>query len=112
MTAMWIASRAERVGDEPRIRLRAFHVAELDRIHDVNDPQHRREGGIDHVGPIDRPITVEDLLEDLGVRAQRLARGDRLLGELSCARLQRVVGTDEVHRHVRVDEDHAGSVVR
>ena len=112
MTAMWIASRAERVGDELEDPPRAFDVAMLDRIDDVDDPHHRREGGIDHVGPIDRPIPMEDLLEDLGVCTQRLARSDRLLGELPGACLQRVVGTDEVHRNVRVDEDHPGSFVR
>ena len=97
-----------RAEDPPR----ALDVGKLDRIDDINDPQHRREGGIDHVEPLDRPIPVEDLLKNLGVSTQRLARSDRLLGELPGARLQRMVGTDEVHRHVRVDEDHPGSVVK
>ena len=91
----------------------AFDVSEFNRIDDVHDPQHGGEGWIDHVGPIDRAIPMEDLLEDLGVGAQRLARGDRVLDELPGARFERVVGADEIHRNVRVDQDQpSGPVVR
>ncbi len=49
---------------------------------------------------------MQDLVEDLDVRHQSLAPVDALLEQAPRLRLVRVRGAREVHRDVRVDEDH------
>jgi hypothetical protein len=87
-------------------------VAKLDREDLVDDPEDRLEGGLDGVAAPDRRVPVEDLLQHLRVGDEPLAVGNAALEELPGVDLVRVIGAHQVHRHVRVDEDHASPSCR
>ena len=106
ITATWTASRAESPASSEGAggRARRPHV---DRVDDVHDREQGVEGGIDLIPALDRRVSMEDLLENFGVRAERLTGGDGFLEGAPGGILVEVRGPDEVHRDVRIDEDHA-----
>ena len=106
ITATWTASRAD--SDRSRVKetSRALDVRALDRVDDVNDRQQRIESRVDVLRAPNRRISMEDLLKDFGVGAQGLARGDGFFHRAPGRFLVRMGGADQVHRDVRIDQDH------
>jgi hypothetical protein len=86
----------------------ALHVDDLDRVDHVDGGRQKVECVVDIVVPPDRSEPMEDLLEHLGVGTHRLVRRDRLFEQPSRRIAQRMGSPDDVHRDVRVDEDHPG----
>ncbi len=97
-------------GGQPRFSqhdsLGALDVGQLDRKDLVHDLQKRVEGGLDRVTPIDRDVAVKDLLKHLDVRDEALCFGETPLEHLLRVPLVGVRRAHEVHRDVRVEEDH------
>ena len=87
----------------------ALHVGQLDGEHLVDDGKERLERRGDRVPAGDRRIPVQDLLEHLRVGHQRLPVDHGTLKEAARGVLGGSVGAHEVHRDVRVDEDHGVS---
>ena len=75
----------------------------MNDVDDAEDDVERRTYGIPSS---DRHIAVDDLLEDFGIGRKRLVVRDGLLEEPAGEMLVRMVGPEQVHRDVRVDEDH------
>jgi len=89
-----------------RIPAGAIDIGSFDRVDDVDEREQRVEGGVDVLRTADRRVSMEDLLEDLYVRDKPLPAGNRELNEMFRRGTVRVLASDEVHRDVRVDEDH------
>jgi hypothetical protein len=87
-------------------RLRLLDVGDLDRKDLVHDPQDGVEGGLNRVASADRDITMEDFLEDLRARDETFLVGEQAFEDLLGVPLMRMRGAHEVHRDVRVEEDH------
>lgn len=81
-------------------------VDRLDRMNHIDDAEERIERRLYGLASVDRNVPVEDLLEDLRIGGQRLVINDRPLDEPSRSSLVGMVGSNQVHRNVRVDEDH------
>jgi len=60
-------------------RLRALGVLPADGEDVVDHAEHGVEGGLEGVPAIDGGVAMQDLLEDLGIRHESVALGDRLL---------------------------------
>ena len=85
---------------------RPLDVLELDLVDDVNDAEEGIEGRFDRVAPLDRGKSVKDFLREPprrspGARCPRSPAPAPASGVLV-----RMVRPDEVHRDVRVNEDH------
>mgnify|MGYP007034356044 CR=1 FL=1 len=83
-----------------------FHLGELDGENVVDDPAERVERRLDRVAPVEVAVATENLLKHLGAGDQLLAIGDGPLEEPLGVDLVGVGRPDQVHRDVRVDEDH------
>ena len=86
--------------------LGSFEVGQFGGEDFVGDAQERVEGGLDRVTPIDGDIPVQDLLECLDVRNKTLSFGKTPFQDLLSVPLVRVRRPHEVHRDVRIEEDH------
>src|SRR5688500_17551599 len=71
-------------------------VFEVDRQDVVDNAEQRVEGGLDRLAAADRRIAVADLLQDLDVCEQHLARRDGALQEPLCVELVGMSSPDEV----------------
>lgn len=100
-----IAGRQPPVAEEPPGSL---DIGEVDWQHRVGDPEQDLERRLDGLAPVDRHVAVEYLLEDLRIGDEPLLLDDDPLQELSRSCLVGVIGSDEIHRDVGVDEDHGG----
>lgn len=58
------------------------------------------------VASVDGYVAMNNLLEHLGVGNESIAPERDALEESLCINLVWVSRTDEIHRHVRVDENH------
>jgi hypothetical protein len=67
---------------------------------------------LDRIAPVDGDVSMEDLLQDFGVRDEALILGDEPFEDLLRISLVGVRRPDEIHRNVRVEEDHSGGVSR
>ena len=75
-----------------------------DFIDDFEDyPEDRR----DCFAAVDRRITMQDFLKDLGVRHQPFAVGNEAFEQYLRIALLRMRRSDQVHRHIRIDKNHA-----
>jgi hypothetical protein len=88
----------------------ALDVDHLDRIDDIDDRKEDVEGRIDIARSMDRDEAMQDLLQDLCVGAQDLAVRDRVFEKAPGRGFVGMVRADQVHRDIRVDEDHGASV--
>ncbi len=86
----------------------ALDVGKLDRVDPIDDAEQRVEGGLDRVATIDRRVPVEDLLQDFDVRREPFPLREGPLEQPLGVALVRVRRADEIHRDVRIDEDHRG----
>ena len=77
----------------------------LDREHFVDDAEQCVEGWLDGTPPIDCDVTVKDFLKNFHVGDKPLAANDGGLESPLGVGLVRMRLADEVHRHVRVDEN-------
>jgi hypothetical protein len=105
MTATCTASRAES-RRLPRTIAFAFDDGGVDGEYLVNHPDQRIEGGLNRVAPVDGHVTMQDLLQHLGIGDEALTVRDALLEESLGVGLVRVHGANEVHRNVGIDQDH------
>jgi hypothetical protein len=78
------------------------------REHLVHHPEDRVEGRLDRVAPVDRYIAMADLLQHLRVGHEALASGQRGLQQTLSVELVGMRRAHQVHRHIRVDQDHSG----
>lgn len=91
----------------------SLDIRPLNRVDNVDHADYGCEGMINCLGPSDACVPVQDLLENLRIRTQRFASSNQLFERSSRRLLVRVRHPDEIHRDVRVDEDHAfGSPLR
>ncbi|HVK87865.1 MAG TPA: hypothetical protein VM513_27285 [Kofleriaceae bacterium] len=88
--------------------LGALNVTGRDCKDLVDDAEQSIERGLDRVLPLDRHIPMKNLLQYLGVGDETLTIRDRALDQALRVDLVRMRSSDEVHREVRIDEDHAG----
>jgi hypothetical protein len=102
---------ARRESGWPQVeRARAQSVALGDRKDLVHDAEQSIEGGLDGIAALDRNLTMQDLLQHLGVGNQPLSGRDGALERAPGVELMRMRCADQVHRDIRVDEDHSASV--
>lgn len=87
-------------------------VQKVDREDLVDNPQKNVESRLDRLAATDRVIPIENFLKYFSVCNQPFPRFDRPFDHLLRPELVRVIGPDEVHRNVGVDEDHAGGSKR
>src|SRR5271154_6642155 len=87
------------------------HVRLLDREHLLDDAPQNLEGGLDPVMSIRRGVAIEELLEDLAARNHLSMLTSEALERELRIELARMWTPYEVHRDIRVDEDHASSVL-
>src|SRR6202034_1378569 len=87
------------------------HVRLLDREHLLHDAPQNLEGGLDPVVSIRRGVAIEELLKDLAARNQMSMPTSEALERELRIELARVWTPHEVHRDIRIDEDHASSVL-
>ena len=92
--------------------LRPFKIGQLDRKDFVGDSENRVEGGLDRVAPADGDIPVENLLEHFRVRDEPLFQGNEFLQKLLGVPFVRMRRPDQIHRDVRIEEDHCGGESR
>ena len=62
---------------------------------------------LDGIAAVDRHVPMQNFLEHFRVRHQSLAIGDGVLEDSLGIDFPSVRAADEVHRDVRIDEDHA-----
>lgn len=86
--------------------LRSFEVLELDREDLIDDSQERIESRLNCVSPIDGDVSMENFLKCLGVRDQALFLGKTPSQDFLGITLVRMSRPDQVHRDIRIDEDH------
>jgi hypothetical protein len=105
-----IASRQPRVSlDDP---LGTLDVGKLHGEDFVGNPQKRVEGGLNRVAPVDGDVAVKNLLEHLDVGDEALSLREEPLQHLLCVPLVGVRCPHQVHRNVRVEEDHRDGASR
>jgi hypothetical protein len=85
-----------------------FEVGQLNREDLIDDSQECIEGRLDRVAAVDGDVPVKDLLERFDVRNETLSFGKAPFQDLLSITLVRVRRPHEVHRNVRIDEDHRG----
>lgn len=88
---------------------RALDIAAFDREHLIDDAQHGGERRLNGVEPSDRDVSVQNLLQDPGIRHETLGAPDGHAQDTLGCLLVRMDSPYQVHRDVRVDEDHDDS---
>ena len=86
--------------------LGTFRDGPVNRQHLIDNAKQSVKGRLDGVAAVDRDVTVQDFLEHLRVSNQPLAITDQLLQQVLSVALVSMSRTDEVHRNVRVHQDH------
>jgi len=86
--------------------LRPLEVAKLDRKNLIDDSQKRIESRLNRVSSADGDVAVENFLKCLRVRNQALLIGKTFFQDLPGLSLVRMSRPDQVHRDIRIDEDH------
>jgi hypothetical protein len=71
----------------------------------VHDAEERVERRLDRVEAVHSRVAAENLLQHLGVRHETFSGDDEIVQSTRRASLVRMFRPDQVHRHVRVDED-------
>ncbi len=72
----------------------------------VGDAQERVEGGLNRIAPIDGDVSVQDLLERLDVGDETFSFSKTSFQGLLSVPLVSVRRPHEIHRNVRIEEDH------
>lgn len=88
---------------------RAFEIGKLDREDLIGNSQKGVEGGLNGVAPANGDVTVEDLLEHFGIRNEALLFREKPLEYLLGIPFVGMRRSHQVHRNVRIEEDHSGS---
>ena len=100
-------------GRQPAIpeddRLGAIDSAEIDREHLVDNTEEGIERRLDGIAAVNRHVPMQNFLEHFRVCHQSLAIGDGVLEESLGIPLPSVRAADEIHRDIRIDEDHTRS---
>src|SRR5206468_9088737 len=84
----------------------AFNVRALDGVNSFDDRQQYFKCGSNVLAPINGGIPVKDLLKNLRVRDQRSFFGHKSFEKPAGIGFMRMRSADQIHRNVRVDEDH------
>ena len=74
-----------------------------DFVSDIQDHPERR---CDRFPAVDRRIAMQNFLKHLGIRHQPFAIDDETLQQYLGIGLVRVRRSDQIHRHIRIDENH------
>jgi hypothetical protein len=82
---------------------------EVDRQNLVNDFEHDLEARLNGIAAIDRDVAVEYLLKDLRVGQETTFLCDRSFEKAPSVDLVRMLAPDQIHRDIRVDQDHSPS---
>lgn len=90
----------------------AVDVGKLYSENLIDDTQERVEGGLDRVSSVDGDIEVEDFLEHLDVRDEPLCVCEQPLQRHPRVAFVGVLCPHQVHRDVRVEEDHRDGASR
>jgi hypothetical protein len=83
-----------------------LHCQEVHWEYFVDDPKKHLEAWLDRFSPTDGPISMQDLLKDLGICHEAASLADETLQQSSGIDLVWMLAADEVHGYVRVDQDH------
>jgi hypothetical protein len=89
-----------------------FEIGQLNREDLVGDSEDGIEGGLDRVAPADGDVPMEDLLKHFRIRDEPLRPGKTPFQHLLGILFVRVWRPDQVHRDVRIEEDHRGGESR
>jgi len=84
----------------------AFDDGVIDWQHFINNSKQSIERRLNRVTTFDRHIAMQNFLEHLSIRHEPLAFTQEFLKQPLCVRLMRMGRTDEIHRDIRVDENH------
>jgi hypothetical protein len=95
-------------GPAQQDRLRLLDVCPFDRVDGIDYAQERVQSRLDRVDAADCASPAQDLLQDLGVRDESKIPVDGMLEQASRRILVRTSSSDQEHRDVGIDEDHAG----
>ena len=87
-------------------------VGKLHSENFIDDTQERIEGGLNRVAPVDGNVTVENLLEHLDVCDEALRVREQLFQSQLRIPLVGMLRPHQVHRDVRVEEDHCDGASR
>jgi len=90
----------------PKYGLCGFDICRFNGEDFVDDSEERIECGLHRVAAVDCDIAMENLLEDFGVSHQPFLARDRAFEKPLRIDLARMVRAHQVHRDVRVDENH------
>jgi hypothetical protein len=89
---------------------RALCDRPINRQHLIHYAKQSVERGLDCVATVDSDVTVQDLLENLGVRNQTPALADRFFEQSSRVALVGMRSANQVHGNIRVDQNHCALV--
>ena len=105
-----VSSRQARISQDDS--LRPFEIGQLDGEDLVGDSEDCIEGRLDRVAPADGDIPVENLLKHFRVRDEPFFERKTLFQQLLGVPLVRMRRPYQVHRDVRIEEDHRGGESR
>lgn len=86
-----------------------LNVLEVDREDLINEAQQRVESRLDRIAAANRSVTMKNLLKHLGISDQLFTPHNQDFESMLRLNLMRVWAPDEIHRNIRVDEDHRDS---
>lgn len=75
----------------------------------VNDFEQDLKTRLNCIATIDRDVAVENLLQDLRIGHEPPSLGDSPFEQSPGVHLMRVLASDQVHRDIRVNQDHSPS---
>jgi len=84
-----------------------FDNFEVHRQHLVDDLEQYLEARLDGIAAIDRHVTVKDLLQDPGIGNESALLGNGTFEQTASVDLVRMLRAHQVHRDIRVDQDHS-----
>ena len=93
-----------------------WHDGDLRRSHNmgllhgknlIDQVQHQLKGRSDRLASLNRYISVDDFLECFGVSDKALTGGNQPLDQNSSLSLVWMVGSDQIHQNIGIDERQA-----
>lgn len=85
---------------------RSFHDDLIDRQHQIDNAEQSIERGLNGIRSVDSNVTVQDLLQHLGIGDQALPLANQFLEQPLRIALVGVRRTNQIHGNIGVDQNH------